>query len=91
MEELIILMQPLMSRVLGLTVPSFFGGSPMEDLAFLLPDQGYLHRSGVNMASVGMPDWRSLYFSAIPLWPLPHGPNAGKKPRLAEKDRTRTL
>ena len=67
LEELILILQPLSQHPLGLTLPSFFQGSPMPDLARLEPSWGCLRQNVANLAAANQPDWRSLYFPVLPI------------------------
>jgi hypothetical protein len=51
LEELILILQPLSQDALGLTLPSFFQGSSMPDLARLEPSWGCLRRNVANLAA----------------------------------------
>jgi hypothetical protein len=65
LEELILILQPLSQHPLGLTLPSFYQGSPMPDLSKLEPSWGCLRRNGANLAAANQPDWRSLYYPTV--------------------------
>lgn len=68
MEELILVMTPLAMSPLGYALPCFFRGSTMPDFAALVPRWEFLPRTEANLATANQPDWRSLFWSHIPLW-----------------------
>ncbi|KAH6650468.1 hypothetical protein F5144DRAFT_625494 [Chaetomium tenue] len=86
-EELILVLTPLAVSPFGYALPCFFRGSTMPDFAVLVPKQGFLPRTEANLATTNQPDWRSLFWSHIPLWnDSPIKPSGTQKRPHTERD-----